>query len=57
MLTQQMRERHGLAVQLAVRGETVRLAPDLELAAFRIVQTALNNVAAHAEAQVAERER
>jgi len=52
MLTQQMRERHGLAVQLAVRGETVRLAPDLELAAFRIVQTALNNVAAHAEAQV-----
>ena len=52
MLTQQMQERHGLAVQLAVRGETVRLAPDLELAAFRIVQTALNNVAAHAEAQV-----
>ena len=52
MLTQQMRERHGLAVQLEVRGETVRLAPDLELAAFRIVQTALNNVAAHAEAQV-----
>jgi len=51
MLTQQMQERHGLAVQLAVRGETVRLAPDLELAAFRIVQTALNNVAAHAEAQ------
>ena len=50
MLTQQMRERHGLAVQLAVRGKTVRLAPDLELAAFRIVQAALNNVATHAEA-------
>jgi signal transduction histidine kinase len=34
-----------------VRGETVRLAPDLELAAFRIVQQALANVAAHAQAQ------
>ncbi len=33
-----------LPVRLAVRGQTVRLAPDLELAAFRIVQAALNNV-------------
>jgi signal transduction histidine kinase len=51
MLAQQMTDRHGLAVRVEVRGETVRLAPDLELAAFRIVQAALNNVAAHAGAQ------
>jgi signal transduction histidine kinase len=50
MLAQQVEERHGLAVRLEVRGQMVRLAPDLELAAFRIVQAALNNVAAHAEA-------
>ena len=50
MLAQQVEERHGLAVHLEVRGQTVRLAPDLELAAFRIVQAALSNVAAHAEA-------
>ena len=29
----------------------MRLAPDLELAAYRIVQQALANVAAHAQAQ------
>ncbi len=51
MLGQQMEERHGLAVRTDVRGQTVRLAPDLELAAFRIVQAALNNVAAHAAAR------
>ena len=50
MLAQQMEARHGLAVRLTVRGQTVRLAPDLELAAFRIVQAALANVAAHAAA-------
>jgi signal transduction histidine kinase len=51
MLCQQMEERHGLAVRMDVRGQTVRLAPDLELAAFRIVQAALSNVAAHAAAR------
>lgn len=50
MLAGQMQERHDLAVTLDVLGETVRLAPDLELAAFRIVQQALNNVATHAAA-------
>ncbi len=39
-----------LDVYLDVQGETVRLAPDLELAAFRIVQQALSNVVAHAAA-------
>jgi signal transduction histidine kinase len=51
MLVRQVGERHALDVRLVVRGETVRLAPDLELAAFRIVQQALANVAAHAQAQ------
>ena len=54
MLGQQMQERHGLTVRLAVRGQTVRLAPDLELAAFRIVQAALSNVAAHAAARTVD---
>jgi signal transduction histidine kinase len=51
MLAHQLEERYGLDVRLDVRGETVRLAPDLELAAFRIVQQALNNVATHAQAR------
>ncbi|MCX6032726.1 MAG: histidine kinase [Chloroflexi bacterium] len=51
MLTQQTEARHSLRVLLTVSGEVVRLAPDLELAAYRIVQQALANVAAHAYAQ------
>jgi signal transduction histidine kinase len=50
MLAHQTEERHRLAVHLTVRGEVIRLAPDLELAAYRIVQHALANVAAHAHA-------
>jgi signal transduction histidine kinase len=50
MLAREVGERHGLPVRVTVTGETVRLAPDLELAAFRIVQQALDNVAAHAGA-------
>jgi signal transduction histidine kinase len=51
MLARGMSNHRGVAVRVEVHGETVRLAPDLELAAFRIVQAALNNVAAHAGAQ------
>jgi signal transduction histidine kinase len=50
MLAQQTKERYGLPVHLTAHGEVVRLAPDLELAAYRIVQQALANVAAHAHA-------
>ncbi len=50
MLARQVEERYGLSVHFAVNGEIVRLAPDLELAAYRIVQQALDNVAAHARA-------
>ncbi len=50
MLPRQMQERYGLRLHLTVHGEAVRLAHDVELAAYRIVQQALANVAAHAEA-------
>jgi two-component system, NarL family, sensor histidine kinase DegS len=50
MLARQTEERHHLTVHLSVHGEVVRLASDLELAAYRIVQQALANVAAHAHA-------
>lgn len=53
MLAQQIEARHGLRVRLELRGETIRLAPDLELAAYRIVQQALANTAAHAQASEA----
>ncbi len=51
MLARQTEERLGLVVHLAVHGQVVRLAPDLELAAYRIAQQALANVAAHAQAR------
>ncbi len=51
MLVKQVKEQHGLAVELRMNGEVARLSPDLELAAFRIVQQALANVAAHAQAR------
>ena len=51
MLVKQIGERHALDVRLDVRGETVRLAPFWKLAAFRIVQQALANVVADAQAQ------
>lgn len=50
MLIQQTETAHGLTVRLDVQGEPMRLSPDLELAAFRIVQQALSNVVQHANA-------
>jgi signal transduction histidine kinase len=50
MLARQTAEQHGVAVHLGVQGDVVRLAPDLELAAYRVVQQALANVAVHAQA-------
>lgn len=50
MLARQTATRYNLSVQLMVHGQVIRLAADLELAAYRIVQQALTNVAAHARA-------
>lgn len=43
---------HGIAAELTVLGEKRRLAPDVELGLFRIVQEALNNVMRHAGASL-----
>lgn len=40
----------GLGVELEVQGEGVRLAPGVDLAAYRIVQESLTNVINHADA-------
>jgi signal transduction histidine kinase len=43
-------QREALSVQFSTTGQVRRLAPDLELAAYRIVQEALNNALQHAQA-------
>ncbi|MBI4786835.1 MAG: HAMP domain-containing protein [Chloroflexi bacterium] len=40
-----------IEMQVSVRGVTRRLAPELEIALFRIVQEAINNIAHHANAR------
>lgn len=54
MLTQALSKHDGLAVTFAVEGEISRLTPERELAVYRIVQEALNNVVKHAQAQQAQ---
>ncbi len=51
MLTQSLSERDGLVVTFAVEGEVCRLTSERELALYRIVQEALNNVVKHAHAR------
>ncbi len=41
----------GVEVQVSQEGATRRLQPELEIALFRIVQEAINNIAHHANAQ------
>ncbi len=51
MLVQEVGERNGIESELRIRGIPQRLSPDLELAIYRIVQEALNNVSRHAHAR------
>jgi signal transduction histidine kinase len=53
MLAQETTRRNGLQVLTDIKGEVRRLAPDLELAAYRITQEGLSNVVRHAQAQTA----
>ncbi|MBN1955254.1 MAG: GAF domain-containing sensor histidine kinase [Anaerolineae bacterium] len=46
-------EKEGIDARLVLRGETKRLQPEEELALFRIVQEALNNVRRHSGASQA----
>jgi signal transduction histidine kinase len=47
---QSVSKRHGVAVDLQQHGMTKRLLPEIELAAYRVVQEALTNVVRHAQA-------
>lgn len=49
-LVERTRQRSGLTIQLNTSGELTDLAPDIAIAAFRLLQEAFTNVLRHAEA-------
>ncbi len=53
MLAQEIERQHSLTVAIKTEGEVRRLAPELELTAYRIAQEGLSNVVRHAQAKTA----
>lgn len=53
MLAQETEREHGLSVSVELEGPIRRLAPDLELTAYRIAQEGMSNVVRHAQAHTA----
>jgi signal transduction histidine kinase len=53
MLAQEIEREHGLPVSVEIDGPIRRLAPDLELTAYRTAQEGMSNVVRHAQAQTA----
>jgi two-component system sensor histidine kinase UhpB len=53
MLAQEVQRAQGLEVDFQISGREERLAPQVELALYRIAQEALSNVGRHAEAKQA----
>jgi signal transduction histidine kinase len=51
MLAQEVERQNSLTVSVRIEGEVRRLAPDLELTAYRIAQEGLSNIVRHAQAQ------
>jgi signal transduction histidine kinase len=52
-LIKQFAGRHDLQIELQVTGRDVRMMPEVETAAYRIIQEALTNVVKHAHARSA----
>ena len=50
MLARDASQEIGIPVSFHVEGQSLRLAPEAELALYRIVQQALSNIGRHAEA-------
>ncbi|MDP3699900.1 MAG: histidine kinase [Hylemonella sp.] len=53
-MAEQTAQRSGLVLRFEPGGAEVRLAPDIEIAVFRIAQEALNNIVRHAQAHTVQ---
>ncbi len=54
MLVRDLEKTAGVQARFTVEGEPARLAPEREIAVYRVVQEALSNIARHAAAEAAQ---